>query len=115
MATKKTKGPGPIIPPELKQQYKEQVRGGLKKAAKVIAPMGVAVVAAFKRKPEEKLEAKGMRQEKRAARKMVKSEMLEKTSPKRSARLASKATTLKVKGAANRKAAEEIAKSKKMK
>lgn len=114
MAIKKTKK-DPIIPPQLKEQYKEQVKGGLAKAAKVIIPMVGATVAMFKRKPEERLEAKGKRQEKRSARKMVKSEMLEKTSPKRSARLASKATTLKVKGAANRKAAEEIAKSKKMK
>ena len=103
------------IPKELRQQAKEQVIKGLKSAAKVVAPMAAATVAMFKRKPEERLEAKGMRQEKRAARKMSRAEKMQETSPKRSAKLSTKAASLKVKGAANRKAAETIAMSKKMK
>ena len=110
-----TKGPGPKIPAAFKEQQGELIKSGLTKAAKFIVPMVGATVAMFKRKPEERLEAKGMRQEKRAARKMSRAEMMQETSPKRAAKLSTKAATLKVKGAANRRAAEEIVKSKKMK
>ena len=109
------KGPGPKMPPALKEQQGELIKKGLTNAAKVIVPMVGATVAMFKRKPEERLEAKGMRQEKRAARKMSRAEKMQETSPKRAAKLSTKAASLKVKGAANRKAAEGIAMSKKMK
>lgn len=122
MAIKKTKK-DPIIPPQLKEQYKEQVRAGLTKAVKVIGPMAGAAVAMFKRKPEEKLEAKGMRQEKRAARKESRASKLttkaSMSTPKAAARktqratkLTQKAKGLKTMSQANLKASEEIYKAK---
>ena len=98
MATKKTKGPGPIIPPELKEQYKEQVRGGLKKAAKVIVPMVGATVAMFRRKPEER----ALSQEKRAAKKLQRADVLKEVRPKRSEKLKAKAAKLTTKAKINK-------------
>lgn len=102
------------IPPELKQQMKEQVIGGLKKAGKVIAPMAAATVAMFKRKPEVKLEKKGMRQAAIAERKMARATKITGRggSATRAAKLTSKARNLESKSAANLKAAEVIYKSK---
>jgi|688.fasta_scaffold07611_6 hypothetical protein len=114
MATKKTKkGPGPNpIPPELRAHYREQVIKGLGKAAKVVVPMVGATVAMFKRKPEEKIEQRGKRQERRSEIKAARAEKLATTAPKRSARLTKKAENLKTKSAANLKAADIIYKSK---
>jgi cytochrome c556 len=100
MATKKTKGPGPVIPPELKEQYKEQVRGGLKKAAKVIVPMVGATVAMFarKRNPEER----ALSQEKRAAKKLQRADILKEVRPKRSEKLKAKAAKLTTKAKINK-------------
>lgn len=109
MATKKNP-----IPPQLKQQMKEQVRDGLIKAGRVIAPMAAATVAMFKRKPEVKLEQKGMRQEARAERKTARAAKITAKggSATRASKLTTKAATLKNKSAANLKAADMIYKSK---
>jgi hypothetical protein len=102
------------IPPAMRQQMRDQVVKGLKTAAKVVTPMAVATIAAFKRKPEEKLESKGMRQAARAERKTARAEKITARggSATRAAKLTSKASNLKSKSAANLKAAEVIYKSK---
>lgn len=121
MAIKKTKK-NPI-PPELRAQYKEQVIAGLKKAAKVVGPMAGAAVAMFRKKPEERLESKGIRQENRAARKESRASKLttkaSMSAPKAAARktqratkLTQKAKGLKTMSQANLKASEEIYKAK---
>lgn len=114
MATKKTKkwpGPGPI-PPAFKEQQAELVKSGLKKAAKVIVPMAAAAVAMFKRKPEDRLEARGERQLNRADRKSARAASMQNTRPVRAAKLAAKASRLRSKAASNIEASEEIKKSK---
>ena len=64
----KSKKNGPIpIPPEIIAAHKESVIKGLKKAAKIVGPMAAATVAAFRRKPEERMDLKGGRQLARAS------------------------------------------------
>jgi hypothetical protein len=102
------------IPPAMRQQMRDQVVKGLKTAAKVVTPMAAATVAMFKRKPEVKLEQKGMRQEARAERKTARAAKITARggSPTRASKLTTKAATLKNKSAANLKAADMIYKSK---
>jgi hypothetical protein len=127
MANSKSKKNGPIpIPPEIIAAHKESVIKGIKKAAKIVGPMAAATVAAFRRKPEERMDLKGGRQLARASRKEARSnrlsnraENMAETNPmkaakldKRSQNLSRKASTLRDKGNTNQAAAKVVYDSK---
>ena len=86
------------MPPALKEQQGELIKKGLTNAAKVIVPMVGATVAMFKRKPAER----ALSQEKRAAKKLQRADMLKEVRPKRSEKLKAKAAKLITKAKINK-------------
>jgi hypothetical protein len=114
-----TKGPKKPMPndPAIEAIVKEGQRKNVKKGLKIGVPIlgtmvGVSVPAMTRRPAEARLDAKGSRQESRAGRKTVRANRIEETKPEKAAKLREKAASLNAKGAANKKAAEIIYKSK---
>ncbi len=112
-----SKGPKKPKPNDPKSTEKElrsdNVKKGLKIGLPIIGSMASVSIPAITRKPQEaRLDAKGSRQESRAAKKTVRANRIEDTRPLKAEKLREKATELSAKGSANKKAAEIIYKSK---
>jgi hypothetical protein len=73
---------------------------------------GLGTVAITRKSQEARLDAKGSRQESRAGKKEVRANRIEETRPAKAAKLRERAADLNTRGAANKKAAEMIYKSK---
>ena len=106
----------PTVEAIVKEGQRKNVKKGLKIAVPILGSMvGVSVPAMTRRPEEARLDAKGSRQESRAGKKTVRANRIEDTRPVKAAKLREKAAELNTRGAANKKAAEMIYKSKQKK
>ena len=117
----KSSGPKKPMPNDPNDPFKDMPKTKLeKRGLRIGIPLtsGLAALGtvAITRKPQEaRLDAKGSRQESRASKKTVRANRIEETKPAKAAKLREKAADLNTRGAANKKAAEMIYKSKQKK
>jgi hypothetical protein len=124
--TKKSMSKGPKKPmpndpkptdPATLALIEEGQRNTRKRGLKIGLPffggtLAVGIPAVARKSEEARLDAKGSRQEYRAGKKTVRANRVEEAKPAKAAKLREKAAALNAKGAANKKAAEIIYKSK---